>query len=52
MIPLKASWSFDVPEAIQFPGAHGEEVVRDVLLDSQVSNSRGGCSDGGLDELT
>lgn len=36
MIPLKPSWSFDMEGALDFAGAHGEEVVRGVLIDSQV----------------
>lgn len=36
MIPLKPSWSFDMEGALDFAGAHGEEVVRGILIDSQV----------------
>jgi len=36
LIPLKPSWAFDQSGALEFPGAHGEEVVRDVMIDSQV----------------
>ena len=39
MIPLTPSWSFDMAQAMDFAGAHGEEVVRDVLVDTQVSIS-------------
>lgn len=34
------SWSFDVPNAMDFAGAHGDEVVRDVLIDNQVSDKQ------------
>lgn len=36
MIPLTPSWSFDMSQAMDFSGAHGEEIVRDVMIDSQV----------------
>ncbi|PNS17327.1 hypothetical protein CAC42_7010 [Sphaceloma murrayae] len=29
----KTEWRFQQPRAVVFPGAHGEEVVRDVLID-------------------
>lgn len=37
MIPLQPSWSFNMDLAMEFTGAHGEEIVRDVLIDNQVS---------------
>lgn len=33
----KVEWAFEHTKAVTFPGAHGEEIVRDILLDAEVS---------------
>ncbi|THW03002.1 WD40 repeat-like protein [Aureobasidium pullulans] len=33
LVPLNPSWSFDMSGTMDFPGAHGDEIVRDFLID-------------------
>ncbi|CAD0048542.1 unnamed protein product, partial [Aureobasidium pullulans] len=34
LVPLNPSWSFDMSGTMDFPGAHGDEIVRDFLIDN------------------
>ncbi|KAG9762948.1 WD40 repeat-like protein, partial [Aureobasidium melanogenum] len=34
LVPLNPSWSFDMTGTMEFPGAHGDEIVRDFLIDN------------------
>lgn len=36
LVPLNPSWSFDMTGTMEFPGAHGDEIVRDFLIDNHV----------------
>ncbi|CAD0032114.1 unnamed protein product [Aureobasidium pullulans] len=36
LVPLNPSWSFDMSGTMNFPGAHGDEIVRDFLIDNHV----------------
>jgi hypothetical protein len=38
-VPLNPSWSFDMAGTMDFPGAHGDEIVRDFLIDNNVCPS-------------
>jgi hypothetical protein len=38
MVPLKPSWAFDTSSLVSFPKAHGDELVRDFLIDDEVSS--------------
>ncbi|GAB7355113.1 hypothetical protein MBLNU459_g5689t2 [Dothideomycetes sp. NU459] len=40
LVPLQEKWAFDISGTVEMPGAHGEEVVRDILVDSHDGNVR------------
>ena len=39
LVPLNPSWSFDMAGTMDFPGAHGDEIVRDFLIDNHVRDN-------------